>query len=80
MQQRRLAGAIRPDQRVHFAAAHAQVRMVGGRQPAEALDQIFYLQQHRHARLRANTPVKPRGAASTTSSSTAPTPNCQWMV
>ncbi len=85
------AGPIGANQRVDFARQHVQVGVVGGQQAAKALDQAIDLQQGYASRgppHACGDPAsffhrrlsRPLGASSTTTSSTAPRPNCQWMV
>ena len=80
--QRGLARAIGSNECVDLAGLHAQVGMVGGGQCAKALYQTGDLQQRRGAQgaLRFSRLIRPCGATSTTSRSSAPKPSCQCSV
>ena len=86
--QRRLAGAVRADQRVHLAAAHLQVDAVGRDHAAEALAQAAARRAaarsrgiaHRGLKPLRSEPASPWRANSTTASSTQPVQNSQCGV
>ena len=88
--QRRLAGAVRADQRVHFAGMHSQVDAGARDHAAEALGKLLHVEQrlgggcggaHRLRALRsASQPARPWRANSTTASRTQPVQNSQCVV
>ena len=49
IEQRRLAGAVRPDQAENFALAHDETQVVHGLQAAEALADVIELEERRHS-------------------------------
>ena len=84
--QRGLAGAIRPNDRVQFAGRHIEHEIVGGNDALEALGQILHLQQRfahglplglTFALTFDSSPSMPPRANSTTSSSSGPRTICQ---
>src|SRR5580700_8583324 len=87
MDQRRLAGAVRANDRVQLALGEVQADVVDRQHAAEALLQAgdaqgrrgHGLARHRRARPE-RPPIRPSGANSTTASSTTPMPSGQWIV
>ena len=81
--QRRLAGAVRADQRMDLAGFHRESDVLRGKYAAKPLDQIVDLQNRRHSRLRARPATSARSppfVKSTTRRSTRPRPSCQFSV
>src|SRR6185437_7092913 len=82
--QRRLAGAVGADQRVHLAGTHLQVDAGAGDHTAEALGQPLHVEQRRVAvqrrHARSSAPARPRRAKRTTISSIQPVQNAQYVV
>src|SRR6185437_7110853 len=73
VEQRRIAGAVRPDHRVDAATFHAKIDSVDGGQPGEATGEAGQFQQRAHAaRRRMRTGRMPRGRNSTTSTMMTP--------
>src|SRR6267143_682897 len=79
MDQRRLAGAVRTNDRVQLALGEVEADIVDRQHAAEAALQAADAQSHvrRHRRAR---PERPSGANSTTASSTTPMASGQWIV
>ena len=89
--ERRLAGAVRADQRVHLAGADVEVDVVGRDHAAEALLEAAHLRaavapvaavahDARGARRAFSRPTMPWRANSTTASSTQPVQNSWCSV
>src|SRR5262249_18728778 len=55
-----LAGAVGTDQGVDLAVAHVDLDVVGGKQAAETLDQMFSREEGGHSRTFSNEAMPPR--------------------
>ena len=87
VEQSRLAGAVRPDDRVHSALGHRQPDCVQRLQGAEAPRQAVYLKQRGHTgRLRSrpdarrSNPATPPGSSRTRATNSAPKYTCQVLA
>ena len=80
IEERRLAGAVRTDDRAQFAGLNGQRHVVDGDQAAEALRCALDLKQgHAFAPVRS-MPRTPRGKKRTTSTNTRPITDIQFSV
>ncbi len=81
----RLAGAVRADQRMDFACLDSHGHVVGGKQAAEALHEAVDLEDRGHHRpprtkSRARSAMIPPRVSRTTVRTMTPTQSCQYSV
>ena len=80
IEERRLAGAVRPDDGAQFPFLHGKRDAAHRHQAAEAFADVVDFKNAHAALLRAMTPSRPRGKNSTMATKSIPTKDIQLTV